>query len=194
MNPERWQQIKQLYNSVLQQDAARRDLFLAKACRDDADLRRQVESLLAQTGSSAELAGQVAAVAADAFSGDKIALKPGEMLGPYEVRALLGTGGMAKVYLAVDTRLRRKVAIKVSQERFTRRFRREARAISSLNRPNICTLYDVGSNYLVTELVEGETLHDLIMRAAPLERALEIPDKSLRHFEQPIARVSSIAI
>src|SRR5207253_5373882 len=66
--------------------------------------------------------------------------------------------GMGEVYRAVDTRLDRKVAIKISREQFSVRFEREARAISALNHPNICTLYDVGPNYLVMELVEGETL------------------------------------
>lgn len=174
MNPERWRQIKQLYNSVLEQDTARRYLFLAKACRDDPDLLREVQSLLAQTASTAELAGKIAAVAADAFEGSENTLKQGETLGPYEIRGLLGTGGMARVYLAVDTRLGRRVAVKVSQERFTKRFKREARATSMLNHPNICTLYDIGSNYLVTEFVEGETLHDMLKRAAPVDRAREI--------------------
>src|SRR5262249_24430371 len=72
--------------------------------------------------------------------------------------AALGAGGMGEVYRAVDTRLDRKVAIKISSNQFSERFEREARAISSLNHPHICTLYDVGPNYLVMELVEGETL------------------------------------
>ena len=70
----------------------------------------------------------------------------------------LGEGGMGEVFRAVDTRLGRAVAIKITHERFSARFEREARAIASLNHPNICTLYDVGPNYLVMELVEGETL------------------------------------
>lgn len=172
MNPERWRQIKQLYDSALEQDPARRDGFLAKACQDDTDLRREVESLLAQTGSTDDLAGQLAR--ADALAAVETALKPGERLGPYEIQGLLGKGGMGKVYLAVDTRLGRKVAIKISEERFTGRFEREARAISALNHPNICTLYDVGPNYLVTEVVEGETLRDLLKRAPAAERSLEI--------------------
>src|ERR1700729_1111002 len=82
----------------------------------------------------------------------------GSRLGPYRIEALLGQGGMGQVFLAKDTRLGRNVAIKVSHEKFTDRFEREARAISALNHPNICTLHDVGPNYLVMELVEGETL------------------------------------
>jgi serine/threonine protein kinase len=85
-------------------------------------------------------------------------LKPGDQLGPYKIDALIGQGGMGSVCRATDTRLGRPVAIKVSSREFSDRFEREARAISALNHPNICTLYDVGPNYLVMELVEGQTL------------------------------------
>ncbi len=89
-------------------------------------------------------------------------LSPGEKLGPYEIVDAIGEGGMGAVYRAHDTRLGRDVAIKVSEQRFGERFEREARVISSLNHPNICHLYDVGDNYLVMELVEGQTLADRI--------------------------------
>jgi Tol biopolymer transport system component/predicted Ser/Thr protein kinase len=89
-------------------------------------------------------------------------LKPGDALGPYRVDALIGKGGMGEVYRGTDTRLGRSVAIKVSAREFSDRFEREAKAISSLNHPNVCTLYDVGPNYLVMEFVEGDTLAHLI--------------------------------
>ena len=101
-------------------------------------------------------------------------LTPGERLGPYQILGLLGEGGMGKVYRGLDTRLDRAVAIKISAEQFSNRFEREARAISALNHPHICTLYDVGPNYMVTELVEGETLRDWLKRAPAVERSLEI--------------------
>jgi predicted Ser/Thr protein kinase len=85
-------------------------------------------------------------------------LSAGTRLGPYEVLAPIGAGGMGEVYTARDTRLDRIVAIKVSKTEFSERFEREARAIAALNHPNICTLYDVGPDYLVMEFVEGETL------------------------------------
>jgi serine/threonine protein kinase/WD40 repeat protein len=91
-----------------------------------------------------------------------MSLRAGERLGPYEVIAPLGKGGMGEVYRARDTRVHREVAIKQSVERFSDRFEREARTIASLNHPNICTLYDVGPDYLVMELVEGPTLADRI--------------------------------
>jgi serine/threonine-protein kinase len=81
----------------------------------------------------------------------------GDKLGPYEVIGRIGAGGMGEVYRARDTRLGRDVAVKVSAERFTERFEREARAVAALNHSNICTLYDVGPNYLVMEYVEGES-------------------------------------
>src|SRR5205085_10701426 len=85
-------------------------------------------------------------------------LSIGDRLGPYEILAPLGAGGMGEVYQARDTRLGRLVGIKISAEQFSSRFASEARAISALNHSNICTLYDIGPNYLVMELVEGETL------------------------------------
>src|SRR5579863_1608629 len=101
-------------------------------------------------------------------------LKPGDMLGPYRIDALIGKGGMGEVYRGTDTRLGRPVAIKVSAREFSDRFEREAHAISSLNHPNVCTLYDVGPNYLVMEFVEGDTLAHVIKQGPmPLERVLQ---------------------
>ena len=79
----------------------------------------------------------------------------GTRLGPYEILAFVAAGGMGEVYRAQDTRLGRTVAVKVCHDRFTERFEREARAIAQLNHPHICTLYDVGPNYLVMEYIEG---------------------------------------
>ena len=106
-------------------------------------------------------------------------LQTGERLGPYEIVSPIGSGGMGTVYRARDTRLGRDVAIKVSEERFSERFEREARAIAALNHPNICHLYDVGPNYLVMELVEGESpagplpLDDVLRIAGQIAQALE---------------------
>src|SRR6202790_3518408 len=85
-------------------------------------------------------------------------LSIGDKLGPYEILAPIGKGGMGEVYRAHDTRLHRDVAIKISNAQFTDRFTHEARAIAALNHTNICHLYDVGPNYLVMEYVEGTDL------------------------------------
>src|SRR6202162_1236237 len=100
-------------------------------------------------------------------------LKPGAKLGPYEILAPIGAGGMGEVYKARDTRLDRIVAIKVSHEEFSQRFEQEARAVAALNHSNICTLYDVGPNYLVMEYIDGPTLAERIRDGAiPLAEAL----------------------
>ena len=102
-------------------------------------------------------------------TGNKLTSGPigvGAQLGPYLIEAVLGEGGMGKVYRAKDTRLGRPVAIKISTSRFSGRLEREARSISALNHPHVCTLYDVGPNYLVMELVEGETLSARLHKGA----------------------------
>jgi len=97
-------------------------------------------------------------------------LAPNRQLGPYELVAIIGKGGMGEVWRARDPRLGRDVAIKISAQQFSDRFEREARSIAALNHPNICTLYDVGPNYLVMEYVEGAELKGPVS----LNRALEI--------------------
>jgi serine/threonine-protein kinase len=95
--------------------------------------------------------------------------------GSYRITARIGSGAMGEVYRATDTRLGRDVAIKFSSQEFSERFEREARAVAALNHPNICTLYDVGHNYLVMELIEGSTLAELIAQGPmPLDEALHI--------------------
>src|SRR6266700_3154673 len=97
-------------------------------------------------------------------------LAAGTRLGPYEILSPLGAGGMGEVYKARDTRLDRTVAVKVSAEQFSERFEREAHAIAALNHPHICTLYDVGPDYLVMEYVEGQPLKGPL----PIEQALRL--------------------
>jgi serine/threonine-protein kinase len=103
-------------------------------------------------------------------------LAPGTRLGPYEVVAKLGEGGMGDVYKATDTRLGRTVAIKVSRDEFSERFEREARAVAALNHPNICQLYDVGPNYLVMEFVDGTPMEPVGDRARLLDLAMQIAE------------------
>src|SRR5688572_22480433 len=104
-------------------------------------------------------------------------VQAGTRFGPYEIVAPIGAGGMGEVYRARDTRLDRSVAVKIlpgqfaGNEQLRTRFEREAKSISQLNHPNICTLHDVGENYLVMELLEGETLADRLARGP-----LPLPD------------------
>jgi serine/threonine protein kinase/Tol biopolymer transport system component len=177
MTPERWRQIEELYHSALERQPDQRGAFLRGACRDDEELRREIEILLAaRTGSGEGLLDHPAWEAAPSLIEDptRTALVPGMQLGPYKIEGSLGAGGMGQVYKARDTRLGRAVAIKILSEQFSGRFEREARAISALNHPHICTLHDVGPNYLVMELVEGETLAARLRSGAlPLDQVLQ---------------------
>ena len=102
-------------------------------------------------------------------------MTPGTRLGPYEIIETIGAGGMGAVYRARDTRLGRDVAMKISSSRFSDRFEREARAIAALSHSNICTLHDIGPDYLVMELVPGHTLAERIGRGPiPVEESLRI--------------------
>ena len=178
MTPERWRQITKIFHAARELDPARREAFVADACRDDPTLRREVEAMLVGLDDAGQFGETPLFASASrpepASPLDVIQLAPGAQLGPYQILSLLGTGGMGQVYKAFDPRLHREIAIKIAAERFSERFDREVRAIATLNHPNICTIHDVGPNYLVTELVDGETLRDWFRRALPIERNLEI--------------------
>jgi eukaryotic-like serine/threonine-protein kinase len=173
MNPDRWHQVADVYEAALGREPAARGPFLAEACRDDPDLRHEVESLLAHEHTPLVVDQEMLGVAAVVFEGLS-RLEPGTAVGPYFVKALLGAGGMGEVYRARDTKLNRDVALKVLPDSFTRdpdrlaRFAREAQVLASLNHPNIATIYgfeDRGDVHaLVLELVEGPTLADRIAR------------------------------
>jgi len=156
MSAERFRKIADLYHAAREGTVGERAAMLAQA---DPALRREVESLLAQPDSG-ELPDRPVIENLPELLEDATVtgLAWGACLGPYRLESKIGVGGMGEVLRAVDTRLGRAVAIKTTQDRFSARFEREARAIAALNHPNICTLYDVGPNYLVMELVEGETL------------------------------------
>src|SRR5215471_17694400 len=105
-----------------------------------------------------------------------MALVGGTKLGPYEILAPLGAGGMGEVWKARDTRLNRTVAVKQSRDRFSDRFAREALAVAALNHPHICSVYDVGPDYLVMEYVDGKPLHGPMPLGKALQTAGEILD------------------
>ena len=156
MTPERFRHIEELYHAAREATADERAALLARA---DPELRHEVELLLAERKGVEFLDRPAIQHAFDLLEDSAaVPLAAGARLGPYRIEHKLGEGGMGEVFHAVDTRLGRAVAIKITHEQFSARFQREARAIASLNHPNICTVHDVGPNYLVMELVEGETL------------------------------------
>jgi serine/threonine protein kinase/tetratricopeptide (TPR) repeat protein len=168
MDAEHLRQIEELYHAVREREPAERAAFLRGACGDNEELRREVESLLAQDSLSGLLERPAWGLAASLLS-DSVAtrLAAGVQLGPYQILSLLGAGGMGQVYKARDTRLGRSVAVKITNKlRYSARFEREARAASALNHPNICAIYDVGDMegrpFLVLELLEGKTLRECI--------------------------------
>jgi eukaryotic-like serine/threonine-protein kinase len=177
MTPERWQQVKEIFNSAIMHRPEERDLFISRACSGDEELRSEVESLIASHEQSGDFIDQPAfEVAASLLVNEKAELTPGQTIGSYEVISFISRGGMGEVYLAEDNRLGRKVALKLLPASFTtdedrlRRFEQEARAASALNHPNIITIYEIrqaaGSHVIATEFVEGETLRHRLSRAA----------------------------
>ena len=172
MTPERLRQIEELYHSAREREPGEREAFLAQACGGDEELRQELDQLLAPESSSGNMLDHpiVDLPAVNLLANSTVAqFSAGTKLGRYEILALIGKGGMGEVYRARDPRLNRDVAVKVSAARFSERFEREANAIAALNHSNICTLYDVGPNYLVMELIEGKPLQGPL----PLDRALQ---------------------
>ncbi len=122
-----------------------------------------------------------------------MSLNPGSKLGPYEILEPIGKGGMGEVYRARDPRMGRDVAIKVSAEAFSDRFSREVHAVAALSHPNVCTLHDVGPDYLVMEMVEGPTLAERIKKERYRStKPLRSPDRSPSPSKPHTKRTSSI--
>src|SRR6185436_10773398 len=171
MTPERWQRIEALYQEALARSPADRPAFLASACADDGAMRRNVESLLAESESDDGFLA-TPPLPMSAVPGIVLTTMAGTSLGGYQLRALLGAGGMGEVYQAHDAKLARDVAIKILPAAFTShpdrlaRFEREARMLAALNHSNICAIYGFeeanGVRFLILELVEGETLADTL--------------------------------
>ena len=168
MTPQSWQRVKEIFHEALALTPADRSAFVAEAARENAELIKEVESLIRAHEQSGQFIDAPAyEIAADMLSSDG-ELMVGQQLGPYEIIAPLGNGGMGEVYLAQDTRLGRKVALKLLPSQFSeqtdrlRRFEQEARAASALNQPNIITIHEIGKldslRYIITEYVEGISL------------------------------------
>ena len=189
MTPEHWEQVARLHRAALRHEESRRTAFLHDACAGDEDLRYEVESLLAYEGKAENFmevpALEVVVKQLAESQGLGMIQRSGTKLGPYEILAPLGSGGMGEVYRARDSKLNRDVALKILPAMFTddaermARFRREAQVLASLNHPHIGSIYGLEESnslrVLVLELVEGPTLADRITGGAvPLEEVLAI--------------------
>lgn len=172
MTPERWEKITEIYQEALDISETDRRAFLSEKCRGDADVLREVESLLAADAEAGDFIEEpvVGNIAIDET--DALLFPSGHMLGRYRIEKLIGTGGMGEVYLALDTTLNRQVALKILPERwasdqgFVQRFRNEALAAATLNHPNVATIYTVEDHrqrpFITMEFIEGTTLREAV--------------------------------
>jgi Tol biopolymer transport system component len=186
MNAERYKKIDELFDAVLEVEPSARQEFLRQLCGSDAELRGEVESLLAAYY-KAENFIEIPAmeVAAKSLAEDHHGSLIGKPIAHYKIISLLGVGGMGEVYLAEDSRLHRKLALKLLPAQFTSdadrvvRFQRESRAASALNHPNIITIFEIGHeqgiHFIASEFIEGDTLRKRIQRGKlSVKEALDI--------------------
>ena len=170
MSRKEWQKVKEIFEDALELGKDERKVYLDEACAGDDDLRRSVENLLHSfndTGAASEIDGVDRSPAASTAM-----VEPGEQIGRFEIIKNLATGGMGEVYLAKDTRLDRKVAIKFLRKEFNEaidplhRFEREAKSASALNHPNIITIYEVGTwknaDFIAMEFVDGMSVRQIL--------------------------------
>src|SRR5512143_61881 len=168
MDSDHWQQVDRLFQAALEVEPSERRAFLDQKCSGDDRLRREVESLLDYDQQGLSLIDAPAFdMVASLLGNHAPELSVGQQIGHYKILNLLGAGGMGEVYLAQDTSLGRKVALKLLPADFTiddervRRFQQEARAASALNHPNIITIYQIGQfdnrRFIATEFIEGRT-------------------------------------
>ncbi len=183
----RWRQVEAVFYEALDLAPEARSEFLDQKCAGDSELRKEIESLLASADQPPDFLHQRVLKAAHRMMTDerREMMAPGTMLGRYKIISLLGSGGMGEVYLAEDTQLRRKVALKMIapeltlEERGLRRFEHEAHAASALNHPNILTIYEFGQadgmHFIASEFIDGVTLrHKMLRGRIPLDSALDL--------------------
>ena len=173
MNAQKLSKIEEIYHAALETAPAERSSFLANACGDDDELRREVESLLSFAGVASSLIDKPPMdVAAEIFAAKKPSKIVGTKVGHYKILSKIGAGGMGEVFLAQDTRLERRVAVKFISPEFAQdpdrlhRFIREAKTASALNHPNILTVHEIGktkkTRFIATEFIDGKTLRKVI--------------------------------
>lgn len=182
---DRWPQIERLYNEAVAIDAAARDAFLVRACGDDHRLLEEMRSLLGYEGAAGQFLERSALVeAAWSLAGDARPALTGRQIAGYDIEALIGAGGMGEVYRARDRRLGREVAFKVleatiaADQEYRAQFEHEAQTASALSHPNIVTIYNVAEEgdvtFITMELVQGQTLRQLLAAPMPLGTALDV--------------------
>jgi eukaryotic-like serine/threonine-protein kinase len=187
MTAERWKKIDETVDAALELPEAERERFISAECGSDEDLQREVLNLLdAQNETLAFMENSAMNLMAKEIAGEHSADFSfiGSNFGNYKIEKSIGAGGMGEVYLAQDTRLNRKVALKILPPEFAadteriKRFKREAQAVSALNHPYIVTVYEVGevdgTNFIATEFVEGKTIRELINEGVDLKQTLSI--------------------
>ncbi len=185
MNATRLKQIEEIYHATAENAPSDWEAFVGARCGGDEDLRREVESLLSYDEiSDSFIDSSPDAIAAEMFANEVVPELIGTTVGHYRIERLLGEGGMGKVYLADDTLLSRKVALKILPPSLIehhdrlKRFKQEAKAASALNHPNILTIHEFGtdedSNYIVTEFVDGVTLRHKMAGGLSIKETLEI--------------------
>ncbi len=187
MDAKRLKQVEEIYHAALEIPDGKRESFFKEHCGEDQELRREIETLLAfekTFGNFIDLPPE--SLAAEIFSEkEKETSFVNRTINNYKVEKLIGRGGMGEVYLAFDTKLERRVALKILPESFTvnhnrlNRFVQEAKAASALNHPNIITIYEVGEfesvNFIATEFIDGETLRDRLEKdSMPLSELLSV--------------------
>jgi tetratricopeptide (TPR) repeat protein/TolB-like protein len=186
IGPSGWHRVQDLFHQALERDAATRADYIEQACQGDADLRREVESLIAAHGRLGSFIEEPAGTAEHSSAETvRSSLPAGLQIGPYDLGDLVGAGGMGQVYRARDRRLGREVALKIlpaalaADPERRERFLREARMVSALNHPHICTIHEIGStgglDYICFEYIEGPTLASVLQGGLlDCERVLEI--------------------
>jgi serine/threonine protein kinase len=172
MTPERWEKVGEIFNSAAEMDTADREAYLREKCGDDSTLLSEVRSLLDAGNEAGQFISKpIVGNFVPDFVEHAKALSPGNTIGHYKIERAIGSGGMGEVYLATDTNLGRKIALKTlppslaSDPSFLRRFRNEAQAAANINHPNVATVYSVeefeGIKFITMEYVEGKTLDRL---------------------------------
>lgn len=184
MSRAQWENLNQIFHDAVKLPSDERTAYLDKACAGDSDLRAAVKSLVKSHEKTRNLVDMPVYEAVAEMLGSGTTLQPGDTLRHYRILSLLGEGGMGTVYLAEDTKLHRRVSIKllpphaVRDPERLRRFEQEARASSALNHPNVLTIHEIGQegnrHFIATEFVDGHTLRERLASSIPAEEVLRI--------------------